>query len=128
MSVTASLQGTLQLTDNLAGDTAMSKVISLVYTGTYSGFVQNQNLSNALTTLTLPGSPAQFVYIKNLSTVSGQNVTVTWTPNGGSSNSVAVLSPGAALILAETDTTNGITTLAVTAAVTATPIEYLICA
>lgn len=128
MSVTASLVGSVQLTDNIAGDTSLSKGIDFTYTGTYSSFTQSQSVGTSPVSLTLPGSPVQFLYLRNLATVSGSNLTVTWTPNIGSSNVVMTLTPGAAIIFSETDTTQGITDLSVTAAVAATPLEYILAA
>jgi hypothetical protein len=128
MSVTASLVGSVQLTDNVSGDTSLSKAVNATYTGTYSGFTQSQLLTTSPTSITLPGSPVQFLYFKNLATASGNNITVTWTPNGGASNVVVDLSPGALIVFSETNVSNGITALSVTAAMAATPCEYILCA
>lgn len=128
MSVTASLVGSVQLTDNVSGDTSLSKSVNATYTGTNSAFTQSQLIPNSPTSITLPGSPVQYLYLRNLATASGSNLTVTWTPNSGSSNVVVTLSPGALIVFSETNTAEGITALSLNAAVAATPVEYVMCA
>lgn len=128
LSVTASLVGTVNLTDNIAGDTSLSKAINLSYTGTYSAFTQSQLIGTSPVNLTLPGSPVQFLYVRNLATASGQTLTVQWTPNGLGSQNITTLTPGAAIIFSETDTTEGVTAVTVTAALAATPIEFILAA
>jgi hypothetical protein len=126
MSVTASLNGTLQLTDNLAGNTTFLKQLVLSYAGTVSSFAQGLNLGTGSVAIALPISPAQFVYIRNLAANAGSNLTVTWTPTGGSPATALILSPGAFVIFGETNQSNGISALTLTAAVVNTPVEYLI--
>ena len=128
MSVTASLVGSVQLTDNISGDTSLSKSVNSTYTGLNSGFTQSQLIGTSPTSLTLPGSPVQFLYLRNLATAVGSNLTVAWTPVSGSTETVLVLAPGAMILFSETNTSNGITALSVTAAVAATPIEFLLAA
>lgn len=126
MSVTASLNGTLQLTDNLAGNTTFLKQLSLSYTGTISSFAQSQNIGTGSTTIPVPNGAIQFFYIRNLSTTPGVNVTITWTPKNSSTETAIVLSPGASIIFSETDTANGITALALSASAVNTLVEYLL--
>jgi hypothetical protein len=126
MSVTASLNGTLQLTDNLAGNTTFLKQLLLSYTGTVSSFAQSQLISTGSTTISLPAGSAQFVYIRNVSTIVGNTVTVGWTPRNESPATVTILDPGAAILLSETSTSNGITSLSVAASAANTPIEYIL--
>lgn len=126
MSVTASINGNLQLTDNLSGDTSFLKQLILSYTGTVSSFAQSFLLGTASTTISLPNSSAQFVYIRNVPTTFSSSVTVSWTPNGGTSATVVTLSPGASIVLSETDATNGITALSLVATSANTPIEYIL--
>jgi len=128
MSVTASLVGSVQLTDNVSGDTSLSKTVNSTYTGTNSGFTQSQLIGTSPVSLTLPGSPVQFLYLRNLATGIGANLTASWTPNGGSTQTVITLAPGGMILFSETNTSNGITALSVTAALAATPIEFILAA
>lgn len=126
MSVTATLNGNLQLTDNLSGSTTFLKQLLLSYAGTVSSFAQNFPVGTSSSTIAIPNASAQFVYIKNLSTVTGTNITIAWTPQSGSLTTVVNLSAGAAIILSETNTSNGITSLSLTASAANTPVEYLL--
>lgn len=126
MSITASVNGNLKLTDNLSGDTSFLKQLLLSYTGTVSSFAQSFLLGTSATPINIPSTAAQFVYIRNVPTTFTSTVTVTWTPNGGTSSTIATLGPGASIILSETDTTYGITALSLAASVVNTPIEYIL--
>jgi hypothetical protein len=127
MSVTSTLNGTLQLTDNISGSTTFLKQLLLSYAGSVSSFAQNlTTLSTSGTNIALPNGSAQFLYIRNLSTVAGTIVTVTWTPQSGSTAVVLNLSPGAAIIFSETNSSNGITSLNLQPSAVNTPVEYLI--
>lgn len=126
MSVTASVSGDLQLTDNQSGSTTFLKALSLSYSGTVSAFAQQTLIGLTPITIDLQNSNAQFVYIKNIKTTFSSNLTVTWTPNGGASETAITLSPGSAIILCETDAVNGITALSLTASAANTPVEYLL--
>lgn len=126
MSVSASLNGNLQLTDNLAGDTTFLKQLVLSYTGTVSSFAQSFLVGTATSVIPVPSPSAQFVYIRNIPTTFASNLSVTWTPNGAGSETIVTLSPGAAIILAETDQVNGITALTLTATASNTPVEYIL--
>ena len=125
MAVTGTLSGTIQLTDNQPGDVAQTKALSFAYTGSFSTFNQSATASTSGATVTLPNGAAQFFYLKNLSTAVGGNLTVAWTPKSGSSETAAVLSPGSALILTETDANNGITGLTLTAAAAGVTYELI---
>jgi len=91
MSVTVQLTGTITVTDNLTGSVQLQKQVIGGYTGTISEFAQQQLIGTGSTTINLPISPTQFVYIKNLS--ASATVTVTWTPNGGASATIVTLQP-----------------------------------
>lgn len=58
-----------------------------------SGTVPVSNTTGTTWTPTLPMTPLQFVYVRNMPLSAG-NLTVTWTPTGGSSAAVIVLAPG----------------------------------
>jgi hypothetical protein len=127
MAVTASVTGTIKITDNLTGSTSLSKVLNNAYTGTVENYGQSVLIGTSPVTIALPVSPAQFLYVKNLSTTLGNTITITWTPTSGSSNIVVILDPGALLIFSEVTTTNGISALSIVASLAATPIEYILC-
>lgn len=126
MSVTVSLTGSLKATDSVSGTIPLSKVLTALSTlGT--AFVEGQSLSipASPTSITLPISPVTFLYIKNLHAT--QTLTVTWTPNGGASNVVLTLQPGAFISFGEdVQGLSGITALSVQGSGAATLIEYVL--
>lgn|SRR6266850_211774 len=122
MAVTCTINSVIQITDNLTGSITSQKSVVGSYTGTIATEGQNVIIGTSPTTITLPGSPTNFVYIKNLS--SSATLTATWTPNGGASNVVITLEPTSFIILDESITGAGITALSVTASAITTPIEY----
>jgi len=124
MSVTVTINSVIQITDNLTGSVTSQKAVVGSYSGTVATEGQNVIIGTSPTTIALPGSPTNFVYIKNLS--SSATLTVTWTPNGGASNVVITLEPNSFHILDESITGAGITALSVTASVITTPIEYIL--
>jgi len=126
MSVTASVSGTLKITDNLTGSVALQKLLNNAYTGTLSTVGQSVTIGTSPVTITLPINPTQFLYFKNLSANAGTTITVTWTPTGGSSNVVVTLDPGAIIIFAETTATNGVSALSVVSSQAGTPVEYIL--
>lgn len=127
MAVTAAVRGVITITDNLTGSTSLTKVLNNSYTGTVESYGQQVLIGTSPTSISLPLSPAQFVYVKNLSSTTSNTLTVTWTLTGGSSNQVVVLDPSAVLILSELTTANGITALSLVASTAATPVEYILC-
>lgn len=125
MSITAALTGNITLVDSVVGNQALIKSIaSLIFTGTNSSYANSQNIGTSPTTINLPISPTKFVYIKNLHAT--QTLTVTWTPNGGSSNPVVTLQPSEALIFVGSNTSGGITALSLTASGASTPVEFVL--
>lgn len=127
MSVTASVSGNIKITDNLTGSTSLSKVLNNAYTGTVESYGQSVIIGTSLVSISLPVSPAQFLYIKNLSSTLGTTVTATWTPASGTSAAVITLDPSAVVIFCEVVTTNGITALSLISNTAGTPVEYILC-
>jgi hypothetical protein len=80
------------------------------------------SLGTSLTPVTLPASPTQLLYAKNLS-ASG-TITFTWTPVGGSSATIMVIQPGGELLFF--NPTNGITALSVQASIANTSVDYVL--
>lgn len=124
MGVTGTYNGTLALTDNLAGSVQLQKLLNISFLGTISEYSQNQLFGTSPTSIALPISPVQFFYIKNLSTTA--TVAVTWTPTGGSSAAIQTLQPGAVLMFSQTGSSGGITALSVTASAASTPTEFVL--
>lgn len=124
MAITVTCTSLITITDNLTNSVQLQKQVVGTYTGTLSEFAQQVSLASGSTSITLPGSPVNFVYLRNLSTSA--TVIVTWTPNGGASNVVCTLQPGAFLILNESNATSGITALSLNASVSSTPVEFIL--
>jgi hypothetical protein len=126
MSISISLSGYIQATDSVSGTVALQKALSSLSNTGLTAFseVQQGTFGSSPTSISLPVSPAQFVYIKN--THGTQTLTVTWTPNGGSSNPVVTLEPGSAIILCEVAAGAGITALSLTGSSSNTTAEYII--
>lgn len=126
MAIVATLKGTISITDNITGSVALSKPVNNAYSGTVESYGQSVIVGTTSSTITLPGSPAEFIYIKNLSTTSGTNLTVTWTPEGGSSANVITLDPGALMVVTEVTLVNGISALSLISNQSGTPVEYIL--
>jgi hypothetical protein len=125
MSVTATLTGSITLTDSVGTTGSLNKVLTaLANTGTTSEFAQSLSLSSGANPITLPVSPVQFLYLKN--THASNTVIVTWTPNGGASNIVLTLQPGSTIIFVETNAVSGITALSLNASGTPTTVEMIL--
>jgi len=131
MSILATVTGTIALSDPNTGSLNLSKLLAQTFTGSISAQGESVQFGITPTTITLPISPAPLVYVANLSTAN--TVTVTWTPNAGASAIVQVLQPAASssvnggmLLLANSNTTSGITALSITASGANTAVDYLI--
>jgi hypothetical protein len=123
MSVSAQVTGNITLLDSVLGDTPFQKVLgSLIYVGTVASVGQSVSIGTSPTSISLPVSPTQFLYVKNLHAT--QTLTVAWTPNSGSSATILVLQPLGYIIFLEPNTTSGITALTLTGSGAATLCEY----
>ena len=128
MSILATISGNVQVSDSVSGTSALQKVLaSLTTSGNSFGEVQTATIPASPTSQTLPGSPVNFAYIKNVS-VGTQVITVTWTPAGGASNPVVALPPGSALLLCETGAGGGITTLSYQSSASNGLVEHILVA
>lgn len=126
MSVTAAVKGTITLTDNLTGSTSLSKVLSNAFTGSLSTYGQSVTVGTSDFPVTLPVSPVQFVYIRNLSSTTGTTVTVSWVPTGGTNTAIVTLDPQAVIIFCEVTTSFGITALHLVSNQAGTPVEFIL--
>jgi len=126
MAVSISLTGQMVVSDGVLGTTSLQKQLSVIMPGFAFSEAQYLSIGTASTSISLPISPVQFVYIKNLHTVNV--ITVTWTPNAGASNPVIALQPGSLIILSEALNTpsSGITALSLQANLPNTPVEFLL--
>jgi hypothetical protein len=124
MPITGALTGDITMTDNLSGSVQLQKALNFQYLGTIFEYSQAQNIGTGTTTLSIPLSPCNLFYFKNLSTAA--TTTVTWTPNSGSSAAILTLQPGSAIIFVETNATSGITAATATASAPLTPVEYIL--
>ena len=125
MAITLGYAGQLVVTDSVSGTTALSKQLTALSTAG-SAFAEAQTLSigTAPVTISLPISPTNFVYIKNLHATN--TLSVSWTPATGSTAVIISLQPGAFISFAEPSGAAGITALSVTGSAAATLIEYVL--
>ena len=125
MAISAQFQGSIQISDITTGLIQANKTISALFSSaTVATVADTLSVPNSPTSIALPVSPTQLVYLQNLH--ASQTITVTWTPNGGSSNVVGTLEPGGILLLFEAATGAGITALSVTASGASTPLLYIL--
>jgi len=126
MSITASINGNIQLTDSVSGTIALKKLLAaLSMTGTEFTEAQSVSLASGSNAITVPLSPVLFCYVKNLHATN--TIQVIWTPNGGASATILTLQPGGSIMFCEPTTgSTGITALNLTASGAATTCEYVL--
>lgn len=124
MSIQSNFSGSIQLTDPNTGTVQLYKALTAIFTGTISTVAESLSIGTSPTSIALPITPTQVVYIKNLH--ASNTVTVTWTPNSGSSNIVITLQPGSMILLNEANATSGISALSLTASGATTPVDYVL--
>ncbi len=141
-AVTVSASGTLTVTSPAASSPATGYNVYITAAGGSSGTETKQNStpiaigtnyvqsaavssgaslpgsnSTLIFTPTFPATPIQSFYIRNTMVANSGNVaSITWTPQGGSSNKALDLVPQAAILFCEPSgtTTGGITALSIT--------------
>jgi hypothetical protein len=125
-NITVGVTGNLTVTDASANTVPFSKSLSQSFAGTVSEIVQGYTAGTTQQTISLPISPVQFLYMKNLNT--SNSCTVAWTPQGGSTETVQLLQPGAFIMYGQVaqSTNTGITDLRVTASGSNTLLEFTI--
>jgi hypothetical protein len=126
VAITVTLQGQIIISDGTTGVVSLQKQLSLVMPGVVFSQAQTLPVGIGATTISLPISPVQFLYLKNLH--AANVVTVTWTPSGGASNVVVVLQPGSMIMFTEANPVpgSGITALSLQANVGNTPVEFIV--
>jgi hypothetical protein len=121
---TFTIASTITAKDSNPLNSPFIKTISFSFVGTVVEY--NNGLQIPITTptnLTLPVSPANIVYIRN---TGSTNVTITWTPNGGTSHIVIDLVPQAFIMMGEATTGQGVTAISVVATTSQSTIEYVL--
>jgi hypothetical protein len=126
MSVTVSVIGQINLIDSSTGTNQLAKQLSgLAVTGTVSELVNNLILPMGNTVISLPVSPVQFIYIKNLH--PSNNVTIFWTLFGGTTPlEVWTIEGGGFIMLGNSTLGLGIIALTLDASAPGTPIEMIL--
>lgn len=124
MSIQSNFSGSIQLTDPNTGTVQLYKALAALFTGTISTVAESLSVGTSPTSIGLPISPTQVIYIKNLHATN--TLTVTWTPQGGASNVVITLQPGGLILLNEPNVTSGISALSLTASGVSTPVDYVL--
>jgi hypothetical protein len=124
MAINATFSGQLLVTDNLGSNPLVKFLSGFQFKGTTQTYSQNQLIGASPTTITLPISPTQVIYVANLHAT--QTLTVTWTPNGGSSNVVVTLQPTAMILHVSPNVTSGITALSLQGSGASTNCEFIL--
>ena len=126
MSITASINGNIQLTDSSTGTIALKKVLTaLSFTGLEFSEAQSVSLVSGTNPITLPQATVQFAYIKNVDPTA--TINVTWTCKGLATLVAAHLGPGGAIMFYEPVATNGgITALDLNSSATPCLVEYIL--
>lgn len=123
MALQVSLTASIAATNPTTSQSSFLKTIAAVLASAVIDTTGEQaSFGTTPTSVALPISPTNVVYVKNLSTVN--TLTVTWTPTGGASNAVATLEPGSVLMLVEAAAGAGITALSFTANASGTLVDY----
>jgi len=127
MAITLSFAGQLNVTDSVSGTVALSKQLTNLSTaGTAFSEAQTLSVGTGGTTVSLPISPTNFLYVKNLHATN--TLLVTWTPASGTFGSapIVTLQPGAFIAFSEPTGAAGITALTLTGSASATLVEYVL--
>lgn len=124
MSVSAILSGTVQIVDSTSGASPLTIPISFTVSGTAVADAMSLTIGTSPTSVTLPIGTVNFVMIINKS--NSATLTVTWTPNGGSSNVVQTLEPGSGIVVAQAASGAGITALSLEASGSGTPAQVIL--
>lgn len=111
---------------NLLGSTSGNgrSVGPLTLGGTAGQYTQSLNIGVGVTTLSLPVSPIVNIYLKNLHAT--QTVTITATPNGGSSAVLGTLGPGEVFLWWGLAQARGYTAMSLQASGANTPVEMFL--
>jgi len=120
--IQVNFNGVVSLTDPTNIQAPMEKIIPTLVANMSASTFGQALLTTGANPVTLPASPTQLLYAKNLSTTA--TITFTWTPVGSASAQIMILQPGGILFFF--NPSNGITALTVAASVANTPIDYVL--
>lgn len=126
MAETLQVNGNITYNTGRAGDVPLPIILALnALAGTVMDGPVQASLNSGANAITLPVSPAQFIYVKN--THATQTIAVSWTPTGGVSAIVNTLRPGDFIIMSTSaGTGSGFTVLGLNASGAATTCEYIL--
>jgi hypothetical protein len=125
MAITVSLSASIQAQDVVTNNLLLNKTLAAFsYLGSVSTFAESILVGTTPVVIGLPISPTEVVYVRN--THATQLLTVTWTPNGGSSAVVLTLQPNSYILFGEVNATSGITALTLTGSASNTSCEYFL--
>lgn len=125
MAITVAHAGSIQITDTVTNNLTLQKTFAaLQFNGSVSVFAETVNIPSSPTSINLPVSPTIGIYIRN--THATQTLTVTWTPNGGSSAVVITLQPSEYIVKGGVNLTSGITALSLQGSGANTTCEYIL--
>ncbi len=112
MSITASVNGNFSIIDS-ANNSGPQLVFQFIQNNglTDYSYLRGYQVPTSATPISFPFGVTlvQACYIRNVGSVN--NLTVSWTPNGGASNPVITLTPNSMLLFLEADLTKGISAL-----------------
>jgi hypothetical protein len=109
----AVISGSVQVSTGVQGDSTLSELFQALFNANNIVDEPAYACPGTVTVQTLPGSPTKVAYIQN--NHATQTLTVTWTPNGGSSAVAIILQPGEFIILGgQTGASGGVTALSLT--------------
>jgi hypothetical protein len=121
---TFSINSSITARDNSGLNRPFIKNILFTFVGTLVEYNNGLQVpTSPATSLILPANPANIVYIRNIGTTT---ITVTWTPNSGSSNIVVKLVPLGFIMMGEAATGQGVTAISVQSATSQGTIEYVL--
>ena len=127
MSITASLNGNISIIDSLnnSGPQLVFQFVQNAGLTDYS-YLRGYQVPTVPTSIAFPFgfSLAQVAYVRNVGSVN--DLIVTWTPQGGSSNPVITLEPGGAILFLEPTLVKGISALSLQSVTTATNADIII--
>lgn len=121
----AVVNGTVQVSTGVSGESPLIALLAATYNATNFVVQPAYSIGTSSTSITLPGSPTKIVYIQD--NHASQTLSVTWTPNGGSSAAIVTLQPGEFIVLGgQTGSSGGITALSLQASGAGTPAKIIL--
>lgn len=125
MAITMTGNVAVSITDTLNVASPITKTVPTIsFNGVAGQFTEYMQLASGANAITLPVSPCQFVYIKNLH--ASNTIAVSWTPTGGVTAIVNTLQPGGFILLTQPAAGSGITVLSLNASGASTPCEMFL--